>query len=294
MRPDRLVLLSAVLFGTTGTAQALGPDGTDPLTVGAARIAIAGVALVGFALATKALRPGARWSGGNVAASALGVAGYQLCFFAAVDSTGVALGTIVALGSGPAFAGLLALLLRGERPTRRWAAATVLAIAGAALLVLAGATATAVDPAGVLLALGAGASYALYTVTGKTLLDAGHEPAGVMAVAFAGGAILLAPVLALGDASWLGEADGAALALYLGIVPTALAYVLFAKGLEKLPAASVATLTLAEPLTAATLGVAVLGERPGPVAGLGALLVLGGLVALVERPKAVRVSASSA
>jgi DME family drug/metabolite transporter len=292
MRPNRLVLLSAVLFGTTGTAQALGPNGTDPLTVGAARIAIAAVALIAFAVATRALTAGGRWSKRNVAAAALGVAGYQLCFFAAVDSTGVALGTVVALGSGPAFAGLFGLALRNEKPTKRWAAATALATAGATLLVLAGGGAAQVDPAGVLLALGAGASYALYTVTGKTLLDAGHRPAGVMAVAFTGGAIALLPVLALGDPSWLASPDGAALALYLGMVPTALAYILFAKGLEKLPPASVATLTLAEPLTAATLGVAVLGERPGAIAGVGALLVLSGLLVLAERPR-IRLSPSA-
>ena len=294
-RAERLVLLSAVLFGTTGTAQALGPDGTDPLTVGAARIAIAALALLLFAAATRALVTGVRWSKGNAAAAALGVAGYQLCFFAAVDSTGVALGTVVALGSGPAFAGAFGRLLRGERPTRRWAAATALATAGAALLVLAGGGGTQVDPPGVLLALGAGASYALYTVTGKTLLDRGQRPAGVMAVAFTGGALALAPVLVLGDASWLRDADGATLALYLGLIPTALAYVLFAKGLEKLPPATVATLTLAEPLTAATLGVAVLAERPGAIAGLGALLVLSGLLVLAERPGrgTGRLSASS-
>jgi DME family drug/metabolite transporter len=291
-RAQRLVLLSAVLFGTTGTAQALGPEGTDPLTVGAARIAIAAVALLAFAAATRALTTGITWSKANVGAAALGVAGYQLCFFAAVDSTGVALGTVVALGSGPAFAGLFGLALRKERPTKRWAIATALATAGATLLVLAGGGGTEVDPAGVLLALGAGASYALYTVTGKTLLDAGHQPAGVMAVAFTGGAIALAPVLALGDPSWITEADGATLALYLGIVPTAVAYILFAKGLEKLPAANVATLTLAEPLTAATLGVLVLGERPGAVAGAGALLVLSGLLVLAERPRKARLRPS--
>jgi DME family drug/metabolite transporter len=162
--------------------------------------------------------------------------------------------------------------------------------------VLAGGGGADVDPIGVLLALGAGVSYALYTVTSKSLLEDGHAPAGVMAVAFGGGAILLLPVLALGDTAWLAEPGGAALAVYLGLVPTALAYVLFARGLERLPAANVATLTLAEPLTAATLGVAILGERPGPVAGLGALLVLSGLLVLAGRPRRERaaVSASSA
>ena len=82
-----------------------------------------------------------------------------------------------------------------------------------------------------------------------------------MAAAFAGGALLLSPVLALGDTAWLAE-PAAPRWPSTWACPTALAYVLFARGLEKLPAANVATITLAEPLTAATLGVAILGERP--------------------------------
>jgi len=284
-RAHHLVLLSAVLFGTTGTAQALGPDGTTPLTVGASRIAIGGAALLAIALATKTLNDGIRWTPGPALAGALGVVGYQLCFFAAVDATGVAVGTVVALGSGPAFAGLFGLVLSKETPTQRWAVATGLAITGAAILVLAGGEGANVDPAGIALALGAGASYGLYTVTSKTLLEQGHRPEGVMAVAFGLGGVLLAPALVLGDTAWLTAPDGASLAVYLGLVPTALAYVLFARGLQKLPAASVATLTLAEPLTAATLGVAILGERPGPVAGLGALMVLSGLRVLSAKPR---------
>ena len=57
------------------------------------------------------------------------------------------------------------------------------------------------------------------------------------------------------------------MALWLGAVPTALAYILFASGLRHLPANEVATLTLAEPVTAALLGAVVLGERPGPDRG---------------------------
>jgi drug/metabolite transporter, DME family len=285
-RAERLVLLSAVMFGTTGTAQALGPHAASPLSVGAARIAIGGAALVAVALLTRTLRDGIRWAPAPVLAGALGVVGFQLCFFAAVDATGVALGTVVAIGSGPGFTGLFGLALRRERPTRRWALATALAVAGATLLVLAGAGTAAVDPGGIALALGAGASYGLYTVTSKILLEAGHRPEGVMAFAFGLGGALLAPVLALGDAAWLASPGGAALALYLGLIPTAAAYVLFANGLEKLPPPSVATLTLAEPLTAATLGVIILAERPGPVvAALGALLVLSGLLVLAERSR---------
>lgn len=280
-RSSVLVLASALLFGTTGTARALGPD-ASPAAVGAARIAIGGVVLVGMALAHGLLGDIRRWPRAWVGVAGAGVAGYQVCFFSAVAETGVAVGTIVAIGSAPAVTGGLAWALRGERPDRRWAPATALAVAGAALLVGSGAG-IGVDAGGVALALGAGGWYALYTVASKQLLDGGGDPTGVMAAAFGLGALLLAPLLALGDTGWLGSTGGLALALYLGLAPTALAYVLFARGLERLDPATVATLTLAEP-TATALGVSVLGERPSALAAVGALLVLSGLMALVVRP----------
>jgi DME family drug/metabolite transporter len=264
------VLLSALCFGTTGTAQALGPDGTEPSVVGAARVAVGGALLV--ALAWR--RGGAAWPRLPVVLGAIGVAGYQLTFFAAVDATGVAVGTVVALGSGPVFAGLLAR----EPITAQWAAATGLAVAGVAVLVAAG-TSAEIDPGGVALALGAGLSYATYTVAAKRLL-AVHGPDAVMARLFGLGAVLLAPVLVIEGLGEVGTLGGLALAVYLGAVPTALAYVLFARGLRHLPAGEVATLTLAEPVTATALGVAVLGERPGTIAVLGVLLVLAGLAVL--------------
>ena len=80
--------------------------------------------------------------------------------------------------------------------------------------------------------------------------------------------------------AWLATGDGLALALFLGAIPTALAYVLFARGLRHLTPGETATLTLAEPLTATALGVLALGERPGAVAAAGAALVLAGLLVL--------------
>jgi DME family drug/metabolite transporter len=219
-------------------------------------------------------------------AGALGVAAYQLCFFAAVKDTGVAVGTVVALGSGPVFAGLLGRAVHGERLGRRWTAATALAIAGVGVLVAAGAAAQ-VRPGGIVLALLAGLAYATYTVAAKGLLRT-HAPEAVMARLFGLGALLLAPALPIAGAAWLGTPDGIALAVYLGAVPTALAYVLFARGLRHLPAGEVATLTLAEPLTAAALGALVLGERPGAGALVGVSLVLAGLAVLAITPRSRR------
>jgi DME family drug/metabolite transporter len=272
------VLIAAVLFGTTGTAQALGPH-VEPLALGAARIVIGASLLAGVALIV---------GGGRLAASrrALLLAGacvavYQASFFAALDRTGVAVGTVVAIGSAPAFAGLFARAFAAEPLRWRWAAATALACAGVSLLVLGGGAAGGeVSTVGIALALVSGGGYAGYAVASKRMLAAGDRPETVMAAVFGTGAVMLLPVFALVPAGGLLHPEGAALALYLGAIPTALAYVLFARGLDKIGAGETATLTLAEPLTAATLGVIALGERPSLAAAAGAALVLGGLAVL--------------
>jgi DME family drug/metabolite transporter len=275
------VLLAALCFATTGTAQALGPSGTTPVGVGAARILVGGAILVAIALARRT--PISGLPKGPVAAAAAGVAVYQLAFFAAVADTGVAVGTIVALGSAPTLAGLFEWIVDRRRPHARWAAATALACAGVALLALAGGSAD-VSPFGVALAVTAGGAYAVYTLAAKRLLAAGHAPESVMGVAFGIGALVLLPALALSRPTWLLHTDGIALALFLGTVPTALAYLLFANGLKRLTASETATLTLAEPLTAGVLGAVVLAEPLSAAALAGAGLVLAGLVALAVGP----------
>ena len=277
------VLSAALLFGTTGTAQALGPA-LPPLVVGASRIVLGGALLLLVAALARRLTVGG--SRALLLLAGACVAVYQACFFVAVADTGVAVGTVVAIGSAPAFAGLLARTFAGERLDRRWGAATALACAGICLLVLGAGSGGDVSAPGVALALVSGAGYAGYAVAGKRMLDAGGTPEGVMAAVFGVGGLLLLPVLVLGPSAQLATPAGAALALYLAAVPTALAYILFARGLERIGASETATLTLAEPVTAAVLGLIILGERPGAAAAFGAALVLAGVGLLAVRGKA--------
>ena len=139
--PARLqVLLAAICFGTTGTAQAIGPGGS-PVAVGAARIVFGGLLLV---LVARGLRVRLPRVGAPLVGMACAVAVYQLSFFAAVRLTGVAVGTVVAIGTGPAAAGVLGRLVNGERLSARWAQATALAAIG--VLLLAGDGGASVDP----------------------------------------------------------------------------------------------------------------------------------------------------
>lgn len=272
-----MVLSAAVMWGTTGTARALAPGTASPLSVGAVRIAIGGTALLLVALVRGSLVR-ERWPALTTLVAAAGVAAYQLSFFEGVARAGVAVGTIVAIGSAPLFTGVLALLSLGERPSRRWLLATALGVAGVALLSLPRAGAD-VAPLALVLPLTAGASYAVYATAAKALLTR-HDDVAVAAAAFAGGAILLAPLLVLTDLSWLRVPSGVAVALELGLVTVTAAYVLFMRGLARIPVSWGATLSLAEPLTAATLGTLVLGESLAAAQLAGAALVAAGLAVL--------------
>ena len=274
------VLAAATLFGTTGTAQALGPAGTTPVGVGAARIVVGGAGLLAVLPRLGGSRVHAlalwrtRW--GLLAGAMTAV--YQLCFFGGVARAGVALGTLVTIGSGPVFAGLLSWLVLRERPRLSWVVATAVCVVGLALLVGSGASRPGVDPLGLLLALASGLGYAVYTVGAKHLMNSGQRSDEVMTSAFALGGLLLLPVLLTQPLGWVTEPGGWALVLWLGLATTTLAYVLFGRGLRELQAGPVTTLVLAEPVVATFLGVVVLGERLGLLGWLGASLVLAGLV----------------
>jgi DME family drug/metabolite transporter len=280
--PRLLVVAAAVLWGTTGTAQALGPDAASPLTVGAARLVVGGVLLGILAVVLGWLRGGIRqWAVGPTLLAAAGMVAYQPCFFGGVDRTGVAVGTVVGIGSAPVFAGLLGMVVRGERPGRRWLIATTLAVAGTVLLVGAG-NRSEVDPLGVLLAVGAGAGYAVFVLGSKLLLDAGHDSNAVIAVTFMVAAVVLLPVALTTDLAPLGSVPGVVMVAHLGVLTVAVGYLLFGRGLSGVGVGTAGTLTLAEPATAATLGLLVLGERPGIGGFVGLLLIGAGLLVLLS------------
>jgi DME family drug/metabolite transporter len=252
--------------------------------VGSLRIVLGGLLLLGVAATARASLRRCLDAEVRLAtlAGAAAVAAYQVCFFAAVSLSGVAVGTLITIGSAPVLAGLLGMIA-GERPGRSWVVATALAIAGCALLLLR-ASETDVHPAGTLLALAAGASYATLTVAARRVVVHTRSPDAVMATFFSGGAVLLLPVLAVQDLRPLASWQGLATVVWLGVVTTAIAYWLFARGLTRLSAATATTLDLAEPLTAALLGVLLLGERLSGRGLAGAALLAAGLLILTLWP----------
>jgi drug/metabolite transporter, DME family len=271
------VLIGAILWGTTGTAQSYLPESVHPLTVGALRLAGGGLILLFFAIAMRRVNFG-EWPWRATLIAAVAMALFQPFFFGSVRLTGVAVGTVTGIGSAPVFAGLIEWVILRRRPSRRWAMATVLAVAGCALLLLTGDD-VSVNPSGVLLALGAGLTFAVYSMTSKIVLEFAN-PAAAVGVVFTISALLLSPFLFIYPLDGIRSQEGISVIVYMAVAATAVAYLLYSSGLKELPAATAVTLALAEPLTAAILGVAIVGEELNFFAWMGVGLLLAGLIVL--------------
>jgi DME family drug/metabolite transporter len=278
------VLAAACLWGTTGTTRTYLPAASNA-SIAAVRIVFGGVLLLALTVAT-GRSDGLRrlvgsWSARLLlAVTSVAMVIYQTAFFSGAARTGVAVGTVVTIGSAPAFSGLLRLALRQAPVTRRWLVATGGAVAGCAALVGSGQGA-GVELVGVGLALLSGFAYALYATTMSVLLARGHDERAVAGATFGGATLLVTPVLLSGAAGWTLTGRGALIAIYLGGIATAGAYMLFTRGLQTTPATTATTLTLAEPAIAAVLGVVVLGEQLNGGAVAGLLLLAASLTLLV-------------
>lgn len=273
-----LVFFAGILWGTSGTTQAFAPTAASPLTIGAARLAVGGIALLLLGLATGAIKDKNLIFNKRTFITAAAMATYQITFFAAVLKTGVAMGTVVAIGSSPIFAGILSSIINRELPDRKWLIATTISIIGAIFLV-SGSSALAVDPIGILLALISGLCFATNTAASKGLLEK-YPTLGVTGVVYFLSALMLSPILFFGNISWIFNIHGAIIVLYLGLFTTALAFILYYYGLTNIKIHTAVTLSLAEPVTAALLGIFVLKEDLSFTSLIGIALVFAGLLSL--------------
>ena len=120
------------------------------------------------------------------------------------------------------------------------------------------------------------------------MITTGNAESAVMGLIFGGAAVLLAPVLAASPTSWLLSIRGLAVAGYLGVVTTVLAYLLYGRGLRTVSVPAATTLGLAEPAVAAMLGLIVLHERLSAAAIAGLALVGLALASMAAAPEAGR------
>ncbi len=275
--PYIIVLLSAILWGTTGTTQTFLQGNISPIAVACIRSAIGGGALLIVTLSTRMIH-WQTWPWKWNILAAISIALFQGFFFSSIRYTGVAIGTVVTIGSAPVFAGLLEWLIWKVKPTKTWVISTAFAIVGCILLFAIGGD-TTVNSFGILLALSGGCMFALYTNVSKRLTEkAATLPA--VAMTFSLCAVLLLPFAWQDGFSWMGIPENIWSMTYMGLMATSLAYVLFLGGLRAISSSAAVTLSLAEPLTAALLGAFFLGEYLAWTSWLGVVLIFAGILVL--------------
>jgi DME family drug/metabolite transporter len=294
-RTDLYYVLSAgLLWGTGGLAGSLLGQlaALPPLAVATYRLAGGGLTVLAVLAVTGRL-PRLRRAGWlRVLSVGVLTATYQACYFAAVATTSLAVATVIAIGAAPVL--VLTAEAVGER--RRPGSASLVAI-GLALLGLALLLGTSGHPLtragggslalGVLLALGAAAGFGALALIGRRPVPGLDGPATIGVGFTAGGALLAVAALVagaltggpgfgghgFGGLEFAPTAASVGLLVYLGWVPTALAYGLFFVGLRGVSASSAAVVAVLEPVTATVLGVLVLGQRLGLGGMIGAGLL---------------------
>jgi DME family drug/metabolite transporter len=268
------ILLAAVLWGTTGTVAHFAPPGSSPVLIGMSTFGFGGLVL--FALDARGtlavLRDRSSWRWLLVGGA--GVVLYPTTYYASMSLVGVAIGNVLALGSGPVFAALIERVVLRRRLSARWAAATATAVSGIALLSSSAHSAPGSSPVlGIALALVAGLGYAAYSVAGSALISRGAGSSSAMGAVFVVGSAVMVPWFVIAGPGPLATPSGVAILAYLAIVPMAISYLLFGYGLRALSASVATTLALAEPVVATLLAVLVVGEHLTALAWAGLLLV---------------------
>ncbi|MGW5211974.1 DMT family transporter [Streptomyces sp. NPDC004051] len=281
------LIVAGVAWGTAGAAASLVYRASDmgPVALSFWRCATGLILLLG----ARALLPRTRTAPGplgrrvwRAVATGIALGVFQTAYFAAVAATGLAVATVVTLGAGPVLMALGARLLLAERLGRGGNAAVAGALAGLVVLVLGGGEAV-VDLWGVLLALLSAAGYSAMTLLTRWWgRDGGLDASGTTVGAFAVTSVLLLPFAAVeGLVPHTGD-PGLLLCLvaYVAAVPTALAYGLYFAGAAVVRSATVSVIMLLEPVSAAVLAVALLGERLTSATLGGTLLMLGAVAGL--------------
>ena len=277
------VLLAGTLWGSMGLfVRKLNAVGLYALDIVQLRIAISlvlvGLYLLIFARDKLRVRLRDLWcfAGTGIVSLLL----FSWCYFSGMQEASLSVMAVL-LYTSPAFIVLLSVLLFRETLTRQKLLALVLTFAGCCLVSGLG-SGSAVSMKGLLLGLGSGFFYALYSIFSRFAIDRGY---GAWTITFY--TFLFCMLADMPLANW-GAMAGAIAAdrtllfwmLGMGFVTAFLAFGFYTKGLEGMESSRAGILASTEPVVATLFGVFVFHERLTLPAIVGILLVLGGIVVL--------------
>ncbi|GAA2158015.1 DMT family transporter [Actinomadura napierensis] len=273
---------TVVLWASAFPAIRVGIDGLGVAALSFLRIVIAAMALILAAPLAKVRPPRRRDLPMIALCGATGITAYQVLLN--WGEVQVEAGTAsLLIATAPVFSVLLGSLLLEERPTRTVIVGSVVALAGAAIVGLAEGTGGFTVSA--LIVLAAAVVQGTYHFATKPLLRR-YTGLEVATYAMVAGTVFALPLVpAAWPATLHAPADALASAVYLGLLPSALGFVIWAYAVARLPlAASTAALYLVPPV-ALIVSYGWLGEVPHPIELVGGAVSAAGVI-LIHRSRA--------
>lgn len=206
---------------------------------------------------------------------------FNWCYFSCIEVSSLAAAAVL-LYTAPSFVMVLSAALFHERLTRRKVLALAVTMAGCVLVT--GALGTGgMSLAAILLGLGSGLGYALYSIFGRVALRRYRAGQVVLWTNICGGLAALAlvdvpslAVRALSPAALTAEG-------LLIVCSTILPLFLYTKGLERMETGRASIIATLEPVVATLVGVFAFAEALAPAQAAGIALVIGAVVLVARK-----------
>ncbi len=207
---------------------------------------------------------------------------FNYCYFTAVRMMSLAAAAVL-LYTAPAFVMLMSAVLFREKMTGRRVLSVLLTFAGCACVT--GLAGSGISAGGILVGLGAGFGYALYTIFGHYAIERGYDSLTITFYTFLVAAVTSLFMVRLPHVA--GAMSGSAVALgyvlCLGIISTILPFLLYTLGLHFLQGGRASVIASIEPVTAALVGIFCYHEALTVQTAAGIALVLAGIAAGAEK-----------
>lgn len=281
------ILLAAFLWGTSGTVASFS-QGLSPIAIGTISLGFGGLihAFISISIIKKniyLLMQHKKILFIGVIATTI----YPLAFYSSLSLAGIAIGTVITVGSAPLFAALLEYFYDQKKLSIKWLVSFILGITGIIFLFLGDSTQNQIADLfnriiGVCLGIIAGITYAIYSWIAKKLIGKGVDARATMGIVFGVSALILLPTLFFTGSNLLNYSVNWGVAVYLAVIPMFLGYFLFSVGLKKIATSKAITLSLFEPFVATLLAIFVVGEHLSLIGYLGLSLIFVCIFLLVK------------